>query len=108
MVQLIVFNIHTKGVDAALLIALPMIADSIFDKFKVSIEQRFRLAAGHGHNAMNWQIAAKIIPMGKRRTRHQDLAEHGNPFVGVENLAQEIGACSLCAYDRKKMNKIGR
>ncbi len=52
-VKLIVFDIDAKGVAAALLIALPMIADAIPHKVEVLIEERFGLAETRGKNPAN-------------------------------------------------------
>ena len=86
--QLIVFYIHAKGVAAALLVALPMIANTILHKFEVSIEQRFSLAAGGGKYAASRQGAAEVVPVCGRRARREYLAEHRDLLVGIESLAQ--------------------
>jgi hypothetical protein len=100
--QLIVFDINAKGMNTAFSIILPMVANSIFNEFKVPIEKRRGVAVSRQGNTAQWQVGAEVIPVGGRRARRQNFTEHRDLLVGVENLAQYIGAGSLSADDHKQ------
>jgi hypothetical protein len=83
-----------------------MIANAMLHKLEVAIEQRFSLANTRRKSAANRQAAAKVMPVGRRRARRQHLAEHCYVGVGVENLAQYIGAGSLGTDHYKQASVI--
>jgi hypothetical protein len=101
--QLIVLDIDANGVATVLPVSLPVIADTIFYKFKVLIQERFSLTEGRRMNAFDRQSAAEVVPVSRGGARREHFTEHRNVFIGVENLAQDIGAGSLSADHHKEL-----
>jgi len=101
--QLIVLDIDAKGAAPRLLIVFPMIVNAILHKFEVCIKERFGLGDTRRNNAANWQAAAEIVPVSRCWAWRQNLTKHGDLLVGIENLAQYIGAAPLSADHHKEM-----
>jgi len=85
-----------------------VIANTVIYKFKVLIEERFGLAEVRRMNAADRQTAAEVVPVSRGRARRQYFTEHRNLFIGVENLAQDIGAGSLSADHHKELTACNK
>jgi hypothetical protein len=79
-----------------------MVTDTITYEPEIAIEQRFGVTPSGGKNAASWQGTAEVVPVGGCRTRRENLTQHCNLLVSIENLAQNVGAGPLRSDNDEK------